>query len=139
MSAESKAVILRWFDEVWNRGRVQSIDELLAADGVVHGLGDGRLTGPAAFKAFHAGYRDAFPDVVITIEDVVAEGDTVAFRWSATGTHRGNGLGIPATQRTVRFSGMGFGRVRNGQLVEGWNNFDQLGLLQQLGVGSLPS
>jgi steroid delta-isomerase-like uncharacterized protein len=138
MSAENKPVIRRWFDEVWNQGRVEAIDELLAADGVVHGLGDGGMTGPAAFKVFHAGYKDALPDVAITLEALVAEGDMVAFRWSATGTHRGGGLGIPATDRAVRFSGMGFGRVRNGQLVEGWNNFDQLGLLQQLGVISLP-
>src|SRR5688572_9778699 len=104
MSAENKTVIRRWFDEVWNQGRVESIDELLAADGVVHGLGDGSMTGPAAFRAFQASYRDALPDVAITIEDLVAEGDMVAFRWSATGTHRGSGMGIAPTDRAVRFS-----------------------------------
>ena len=65
---------------------------------------------------------------------MVAEGDIVAARWSGTGTHRGDGLGIPATHISVKFSGMTFARIQNGKLVEGWNVFDQLGMLQQLGV-----
>jgi steroid delta-isomerase-like uncharacterized protein len=138
MSAENKALVRRWFQEVWNEGRAASIDELLDPHGVVHGLG-GDMRGPAAFKPFHAAYRDAFPDVRIQIEDMVAEGDKVAFRWSATATHRGNGLRIPATNRAVRFEGMGIIRIENGHLVEGWNTFDQLGMFQQLGVVNLPA
>ena|SRR5687768_11092344 len=138
MSAENKALVRRWFEEVWNQGRTATIDELFAADGVVHGLGD-TMRGPAAFKPFHAAYRDAFPDVRIEIEDMVAEGDKVAYRWSATATHRGNGLNFAATNRQARFTGMGFVRVRDGKLIEGWNNFDQLGMLQQLGVVNLPA
>jgi steroid delta-isomerase-like uncharacterized protein len=137
MSAENKALARRWFEEVWNKGRAAAIDELLAANGVVHGLGED-MRGPSAFKPFYAAYRDAFPDVRIEIEDLVAEGDKVAFRWSATATHRGGGLGFPATNKPVRFSGMGFLRAENGKLVEGWNTFDQLGMLQQLGVVTLP-
>jgi len=89
--------------------------------------------------SFHAAYRDAFPDVKIEIEDMVAEGDKVAFRWSATATHRGNGLKFAATNKPVRFAGMGIIRVENGKLAEGWNIFDQLGMLQQLGVVTLPA
>ena len=138
MSAENKAMVRRWFEEVWNKGRVAAIDELLAPNGLVHGLG-GDMQGPAAFKPFHAAYRDAFPDVKIELEDLIAEGDKVAFRWSATATHRGNGLNFAATNRPVRFSGMGVIRVENGKLVEGWNIFDQLGMMQQLGVVNLPA
>lgn len=138
MSTENKALIRRWFEEVWNQGRAPAIDEILAETGVVHGLGSDAL-GPAGFKAFHSAYRDAFPDVQIQIDDIVAEGDTVAARWSGTATHRGGGLGVPATGRQVRFSGMVFVRVEQGKLVEGWNNFDQLGMLQQLGVVNLPA
>lgn len=102
-----------------------------------HGLGPD-LQGPDAFKGFHRGYRNAFPDVKIQIADIVAEGDTVAARWTGTGTHLGDGLGFAATDRPVQFRGMLFVRVENGKLVEGWNNFDQLGMMQQLGAVNLP-
>ena len=133
MSEANKALVRRWFKEVWNDGRAAAIDEMLAADSVVHGLGD-EMRGVDAFKPFHAAYRDAFPDVQITVEAVIAEGDMVAARWSATGTHRGDGLGFPATHQRAHFTGMTMCRVRNGKLVEGWNTFDQLGMMQQLGV-----
>jgi steroid delta-isomerase-like uncharacterized protein len=137
MSAENKALVRRWFEEVWNKGDVAAIDELFAANGISHGLGMDQR-GPAGFKPFHAAYRDAFPDVRLELEDVIAEEDMVACRWTATATHRGKGLGFPATNRQVRFSGMAFIRVQDGKLVEGWNNFDQLGMLQQLGIVNLP-
>jgi hypothetical protein len=73
MSAEHKAMMHRWFEEVWNKGRSEAIDELLAADGVVHGLGPADLRGPAEFKQFHAAYRNAFPDVRIQLDQVIAE------------------------------------------------------------------
>ena len=138
MSTEHKALVRRWFDEVWCQGRAEVIDELLASDAVVHGLGSD-LRGPAGFKTFYSAYREAFPKITIQVEDIVAEGDMVAARWSGTGTHQGNGLGFAATGRQVRFDGMVFVRVERGKLVEGWNNFDQLGMLQQLGVINLPS
>jgi steroid delta-isomerase-like uncharacterized protein len=137
MSAENKAMVRRWFEEVWNKGREGAVDELLHAPAVVHGLGPD-LEGPDAFKGFHRAYRNAFPDVRIQIEGIVSEGDTVAARWAGTGTHQGDGLGFPATGRQVQFRGMTFARVENGKLVEGWNTFDQLGMLQQLGVVSVP-
>ena len=133
MSTENKALVRRWFEEVWNKGRVAAIDEMLAADAPIHGLGVD-FYGPAGFKPFHAAYRNAFPDVTIQVDDIVAEGSIVAARWSGTGTHHGEGLGFAATGRQVQFSGMSFIRVENGTLVEAWNNFDQLGMRQQLGV-----
>jgi len=138
MSAEHKALVRRWFDEVWSKGRAEAIDELLAGDAVVHGLG-ADLHGPAGFKVFHSAYRNAFPKITIQIDDIVAEGNLVAARWSGMGKHDGGGLGFPATGREVRFNGMVLVRVERGKLVEGWNNFDQLGMLQQLGVINLPA
>ena len=138
MSIENKTLVQRWFSEVWNEGRADAIDEMLADDAVVHGLG-ADLHGPAEFKHFHSAYRNAYPDVAIHIDGLVAEGDMVAVRWSAIGTHRGDGLGFPATGRRAQFTGMVFVRIKEGKLVEGWNNFDQLGMLQQLGIVSLPS
>lgn len=133
MFEENKALVRRWFDDVWNRGSASAVDQLMSADAVVHGLGE-PMQGPAAFKRFHAAYREAFPDVQIEVKDMVAEGDKVAFRWTATATHRGVSLGFAATNRNVHFAGMGIIRVKDGKLVEGWNTFDQLGMLQQLGV-----
>ena len=98
MSAENKALIRRWFEEVWNKGREAAIDEMLTPRAMVHGLGPD-LQGPDAFKGFYRAYRNAFPDVKIQIEDILAEGDIVATRWAGAGTHQGDGLGFPATGR----------------------------------------
>jgi len=138
MSAENKSLVRRWFEDVWNKGDASAIDRLFAAHGTVYGL-SAEMTGPTGFKLFHAAYRDAFPDVRLELEDLIAEDDKVAFRWTATATHQGSGLGFAATGRKVRFTGMGIVRVQDGKLVEGWNNFDQLGLLQQLGIVNAPA
>ncbi len=123
----------RWFQEVWNEGRTSTIDELMGADARMHGLGED-LVGPAAYKQFHAAYRGAFPDLHIEIEDVLADDDRVLIRWTATGTHTGDTLGPPATHRPARFGGMSLARVQNGQIVEGWNAFDEMGMSRQLGL-----
>ena len=115
MSAENKALIRRWFEEVWNKGREAAIDELLTPRTVVHGLGPD-LEGPDAFKGFHRAYRNAFPDVKIQIEDIVAEGDTVATRWTGTVLIKERCLGFPATGST-KFRGMLFVE-RERKLVE---------------------
>lgn len=133
MSEQNKAFVRRWFEEVWNQRCVATIDELLPSDGIVHGLG-GDMRGPAAFKPFHSAYCAAFPDLTIQIEDMVAEGDKVAFRFHATATHDGDDLGFKATHRRMVIDGMGIVRVVNDRLVEGWNVFDQAGMLKQLGL-----
>jgi steroid delta-isomerase-like uncharacterized protein len=137
MSEQNKDFVRRWFEEIWNKGRASAVDEMLAANGVIHGL-QGAMRGPGAFKSFHTAYREAFPDVTIQIDDMVAEGDVVAVRWSGTATHNGNSLGFAATRKRIQFTGMGFARIVDGKLVEAWNNFDQLGMFQQLGVVNLP-
>jgi len=136
VSAENTELIERWFREVWNAGNVATIRELLADDVVTH-IGDQTLRGPSAFEDFHTAYRTAFPDVNVRVEHIVTQGDTVAFRWTATATHTGTLLGRVPTGRRVAFEGMGIVRVDNGKIVEGWNTFDQLGMLQQLGIVKL--
>lgn len=133
MSSENKALVRRWFEEVWNHGNAGAIDEMLDRDCKVHGFGDEPVSRDG-FREVHATYREAFPDVHIEVDDIIAEGDLVAARWTVTGTHRGTNLGFAATHRPARFSGMVFARIRNGRMVEGWNTFDQLGMLQQLGA-----
>jgi steroid delta-isomerase-like uncharacterized protein len=133
MADDNAALARRWFEEVWTQGREGTIDELLAPRCVVHGLGHETLD-KDGFKKFHRNYRDAFPDVTITVDQTVSEGDLVAVRWSGSGTHKGDGLGFPATNKPARFGGMTFIRIQNGKLIEGWNIFDQLGMLTQLGI-----
>lgn len=140
MPSDSASLARRWFEEVWNRKNVGAISEMLAADGIVHGLGeDGRdLPGPEGFRLFHEKFVGAFPDIRITVNDVVAEGERCAVRFTCEGTHRGGQLGLPPTNRRVRFTAMAFMRVRNGQIVEGWNEIDGVGLMQQL-TGPAPA
>ncbi|HEV7903060.1 MAG TPA: ester cyclase [Pyrinomonadaceae bacterium] len=134
-SADPKAVIHRWFEEVWNKGREEAIDELFAEDGIAHGLGDvagAQLRGPGGFKPFFRSFRSAFPNIEVVVEDTIAEGDRVAARCTVRATHAGEGLGFAATQRPMEISGIAIVRVRDGKIVEAWNNFDFMGMFQQL-------
>lgn len=134
MSEENRIRIRRWFDEVWCQKRVEAVDELMAADALGHGLGEGGapIQGTREFKAFHRKFCDAFPDLHIHVDEVLAEGDLTAVRFTATGSHTGEGLELPATGRQVSFTGMAFTRWRNGQVAEGWNLVDFPAMQQQL-------
>jgi steroid delta-isomerase-like uncharacterized protein len=124
----------RWFEEVWNRQRAEVIEELMAPDAVGYGLGDAAegLHGREAFQALHQRFCGAFPDLKVELEDVIVQGDRCAARVLVTGTHRGDHLGFRATGRPVRFPGLVFVRWKDGQLVEGWNQFDFAGMMAQL-------
>jgi steroid delta-isomerase-like uncharacterized protein len=131
------AIVRRWFEEVWNNGRADAIDELFAEDGVAHGLADAsgeELRGPANFRVFHQRFREAFPGIEVVVEDAISEGDKVAARCTVRAKHEGDSLGFAATNRAVEFTGMTFARVREGQIVEAWNNFDFMAMFQQLGA-----
>jgi steroid delta-isomerase-like uncharacterized protein len=137
MSEENKALLRRWFEEVWNKGRAEAIDELFAGDGTAHGLADAggqSLRGPAGFRPYFQKLRDALPDIEVVVEDLVAEGDKVAARCTVRGTHRGDALGFAASGRAVDFTGICIVRVRDGRIVEAWNNFDFMSMFQQLGA-----
>lgn len=136
MSVENEALVRRWFDEVWNQKRADVIDVLFAPDGVAHGLADGGtdLHGPEGFKAAHTVFCQAFPDLHITVDHTVSNGDEVATRFTCRGTHGGDLFGIPATNRPVIFTGITITRFRKGQIVEGWNKIDFLSMLQQVGA-----
>ena len=136
--SENKVLARRWFEEVWNNGREDAIDRMLAGDAVVRGLGPGELVGPEAFKGFHRFYRQTFPDVRLAIDAIVEENDLLAVRWSGQGTYGADNFAVGQVGQPVRFSGVTFMRVSDGKFVEGWNVFDQLGMLQQLGATQLP-
>jgi steroid delta-isomerase-like uncharacterized protein len=137
MSGENDALIRRWFDEVWNQGRAEAIDELLTEDAIVHGLSDDSekpLRGPAAFREFHTKFLAAFPDIVVTVEDTIEDGDKVAARCLVRGKHTGDTLGFAGTQAPVAITGISITRIKDGKIVEAWNNFDFMTMYQQLGV-----
>ena len=137
ISEQNKALIRRWFEEVWNEGRADAIAELFADDGVAHGLSDDAanpLRGPAGFLPFHAQFREAFPNIEVVVEDQIAEGDLVATRCSVRGKHTGRSLGFAATQAPVEFTGITITRIKDGKIVEAWNNFDFMKMYKQLGA-----
>ena len=137
MSEENKALVRRWFEEVWNKGRAEAIDEMFAEDGVAHGLADdpgAPLRGPTGFKPFFRRFREAFPEMEVVVEDTVSEGDKVAARCTIRGRHRGDTLGFKATDSPVEFEGICIVRLRGGKIVEAWNNFDFMSMFRQLGA-----
>jgi steroid delta-isomerase-like uncharacterized protein len=136
MSDQNKALARRDVEEVWNQGKLAFIDELVASNATFHdpNVPGGKFTGPQGYKQFVETYRNAIPDVRMTIDDQVAEGDKVVTRWTATGTHKGELMGIKATNKRATVTGIVIDRFQNGKLVESWGNYDMLGMLQQLGV-----
>jgi len=137
MSASDNINLMkRWFREVWNEGKTQTIHELFSANGIGRGQtsGQGVIHGPKDFVPFVNQIRAAFPDIKITVEDAFGVDDKVVVRWSAAMTHCGNDLGIPATGKSVRITGITITRIANGQIIEGWDNWDQLGLMEQIGA-----
>jgi len=135
MSVEENIVLMRrWFKEVWDEGRVQTIYDLMAEN--VVGIGQDVpgviIRTPADFVALFNRLRGAFPDIKVTLEDVFGADDKVVIRWSAVMTHTGNHLGIPATNRPVRLTGITIAEIKNGKIVRGWDNWDQLSLMQQV-------
>jgi steroid delta-isomerase-like uncharacterized protein len=134
MSEDNKECIRRLFDEVLNGGKLGLLDTLIGAAYVDHNPGPGQLSGAAGVKNRIETLRSSFPDLRFALEDLVAEGDTVAARYSWRGTHKGESyLGIPASGKTVLVRGMDFYRLRDGRIVEHWDNVDELGMLTQLG------
>jgi steroid delta-isomerase-like uncharacterized protein len=133
MSEKNKAIGRRVFEEVW-AGKLDVADEIFDASYVAHRLGAELPPGPEGIKLFASVYRSAFPDVVMTVEDQIAEGDKVVTRWTARGTHQGELMGIPATGKPIVVPGISIGRFVGDKMVETWNSWDGLGMLQQLGV-----
>jgi predicted ester cyclase len=139
MTAENnKSLSKRFFEEAFGRGNLKVVDEIFSAQHTNHGPGamPNSPDGPEGMKQLVTYYRNAFPDTMFTIDEQVAEGDRVVTRWTARGTQKGEmpGIGIPVTGKPVTISGVSVDRFANGKIIESWGLFDQLGLMQQLGV-----
>jgi predicted ester cyclase len=131
---ENKAQFRRTYEELLNGGDLSVADELVAPDFVNHEAPPGMDRGPDSMRGLATMLRTAFPDLHFTIEELVADGDTVAGRLTMSGTHEGPLMGMPPTGRSVRQNPMHFVRFRNGKAVEHWEVRDDLGMMRQMGV-----
>jgi steroid delta-isomerase-like uncharacterized protein len=134
MSAHIKNVVHRIMDEVMNTGNLSVLDEIAHPDVIDHTVPPGMPAGREGVKAAIAMYRTAFPDMHSVLEDMIVDGDRVATRYTLTGTHQGEFMGIPATGKRVSVSGIDIMRFRDGKITERWAQEDNLGMLQQLGI-----
>lgn len=131
---ENKALIRRFYDQVWNRGNVDVADEIFAEDYVRHDLRPGNPNpGPEGQKKIARDFRAAFPDLQMSVDLMIAEDDMVVARWTTEGTNTGQWGNVPATGKHATFSGVNIFRIADGKVVEIWNYRDDLGLMQQLG------
>ena len=128
------AVARRIVDEVWAEGRLETIDELIADD--FHGWTptNGEIKGREAFREQVKMYRSAFPNMTMVVDLITADAEWVTTKWTASGTHTGELMGMPASGKDVTVTGIEMDRVVGGRIVEGYGVFDALGMLQQIGA-----
>jgi len=125
VSAQKNEALVRWFfEEAWGKDNLAAVDEYIAADYVEHTLPPGSQQGRDALKQFVSMYHEAFPDVKVTMYDIFGRGDRVAYRWSASGTHLGEWMGVPPTGLHLTTTGITIHRIVGGKCVEGWVSVD---------------
>lgn len=135
---ENKALIRQYVEEVWNRGNLDFVDEVVSPDYVfTHPTIPIKIHGPEGLKQIIRLNREAFPDYKLTVVSMIAEGDHVAWRWTMRGTHQGEFLGIPPTGTQVTMTGIAIYRIIEGKIVDRWGEADIWGLVEQL--KSIPS
>src|SRR3712207_5878373 len=137
MSAqENKAIVRREVEELYNPdGNLDVVYDIYSPNYILHDPSlpeSGR--GPESARELATAFRSAFSDLHTTFDDAVTEGDKVAYRWTASGTHEGELMGIPPTGNRMTITGTAIARISGGKIEEGWQNFDALGMMQQLGV-----
>ncbi len=133
MSEHNKELVRRCIEQAVNTGNLNAADEVLANDYVYREPTVGEKRGREGFKQLITMYRTAFPDVRLTVEQQIAEGDLVVTRWTARGTHRGELFGAPPTNKQVTVQGILISRIANGKIVEEVESYDALGMLRQIG------
>jgi steroid delta-isomerase-like uncharacterized protein len=136
---ENKAISRRGLEEGFNKGNLAALDQIYASNHVNHDTPPGLPNNMEGLKQFIGMYRAAFPDLHTNIDRQIAEGDKVVTQWTATGTNKGSLMGMPATNKSMTITGITIERFANSKIVETWNTYDQLGLMQQLGAIPAPS
>jgi steroid delta-isomerase-like uncharacterized protein len=132
---DNKAFVRRWFDEVWNKRNMAAIEDFLAPTYVGYTPGTPDVKGPDSFRQRHTALSTAFPDFRFTVEEIIAEGDKVAVRYTLRGTHRGDFMGIAPTGKEMTWTGITLFHIANGKIQETWLMTD---LVRQLGMISAP-
>ncbi len=135
MSVPNRTLSQRWFNEAWNERSDDILAEVVCPNCVGH-MESGDIVGAEPFKLVRGEFLAAIPDLTLTVEDMVSDGNDVVTRWSAVGTHTGEGLGLAPTGQTVQVNGMTWHRYRDGKMVEVWDSWNQEALLQRLREGS---
>jgi steroid delta-isomerase-like uncharacterized protein len=138
MSKEQNVQALTKFAEAANTGKYELFEEVVALDCIDHDPAPGQGPGPKGYRAFFTEMRTAFPDLKADLVAMVADEDSIAFAYTLSGTQKGPLMGMPATGKRVSIRGMQLSKFRDGKMVERWGSSDQLGMLQQLGVTTLP-
>jgi predicted ester cyclase len=131
MTEQDRDVGRRWFEEVWNKGRRDAIAEMLLPDSVVH-EGDIDTAGPDGFYPYYDRLYATFSGIHFEIDDTLADGDRTCLRWTFTAKHTGHGLGVSPSDVNIRVTGITILRIAGGKLIEGWQNWDMLGLMEQI-------
>lgn len=136
---ENKALARRLYEEVFNRGNLDAAEELVTGDFLPHDPSvPEEFSGPEGLKQFAAMYRSVFPDLNIAVEDQVAEADKVVTRFTASGTHQGELMGVAPTGSRVEISGISLHRISGSRIAEDWANYDALGMMRQIGAIPAP-
>jgi steroid delta-isomerase-like uncharacterized protein len=130
----NKVLACQFFYELLKSPNLESISAMIDVSYVDHAAPPGLAAGPDGFRQLVRMFRQAFPDMMATVEDVIAEGDRVVLRWTARGTHQGDLMGFAPTGREVRMTGINIYRIASGRIVERWGNSDDFGMWQQLGT-----
>jgi predicted ester cyclase len=133
MGEDHRLAVQRFIDEAYNAGNIRILPELIAPEHISH-LPTGDHYGPEGVRIDIAGFRTAFPDLTLSLDDLIDAAETVVYRFTARGTHQGPFMGVAATGRRVRVDGIGIDRFRDGKMIERWVQYDGVGLLQQLGA-----
>ncbi len=136
MSKQSNTATQKKMGEAINKGRLEAFHDIFAADVVDHDPAPGQGKGPEGFIQFFTGFRSAFPDLAIAVDHMVADEDNISIAYTATGTHQGNFMGIPATGKKIKVRGLQIARFENGKIAERWGSSDELGILKQIGAWS---
>jgi steroid delta-isomerase-like uncharacterized protein len=139
MSAEESKATMRRYLDVFEQGNIELLDELLAPDYINHSPATPDLpTGPEGVKAVVTMFRSAIPDLRVVVDDMIAEGDKVATRYTLEGTHESELFGVPPTSRQLSIKSITVERVSDGRIRDHWRVTDELGMMQQLGVIPAP-
>lgn len=134
---KNKTIVKRNIEEIWNKGNIAVVDEILATNYIRHLPGGKEIRGREAYREYVKRYYNTFPDLRFTIEDLITAGDYVVLRWSCVGTHTGEAMG-PPTGKKFKLTGIVIYRLAGGKMAEDWSEFDRLVLMNQLGYKLVP-